>query len=149
MSDSSEILNNAWRDERVPLLNGLMFPDGERTEVNWTGNRIVIGQQSRWDLLDLDDEWTYFTELCRVAVPNGKLLVIAGEGGLGTDGVIALVDASDNSLRWLLFMDSSNPFSHVDIVNGRINAKTTLDTTWTLDLTQPGFIAVSNGLLKA
>ncbi|QDU79632.1 hypothetical protein Pla110_13430 [Polystyrenella longa] len=148
MSNSSEILNSAWRSEQVPLLNGILFPNGQRKVLDWDGDRLVIGAESRWDVHDLSDEMTYFTELCRTDVPNSKLVVVAGEGGLGTDGVIALVDLDADLLCWVLFMDSSNPFSHVETIDGQIVARTTLDTTWRVDLEQPGLVTVTVDIAK-
>lgn len=145
MSNTSNLLSVAWQREQVPLLNGILFPDGRHIRLEWDGDHIVVGSSgSSWDENDLRDEVTYFTELSRAKIPNSELVVIAGEGGLGADGVIALVDTNTDLPCWVLFMDSSNPFSHVEVVDGQIVASTTLGKRWRIDPLKPGLLAVTD-----
>lgn len=142
--DSKAFLNQCWRDEQVPTLNGVIFPNGNLVPVHWADNRVRVGSAILWSPESVGDNVTYFTELCQVELPGDGLSVLAGEGGLGSDGVIAVIDRKTNSLEWCFFMDNSNPFEQVEVVSGTIIAKTNLGHTWTIDLRDPKAVAVRN-----
>lgn len=134
---AAQTFNIAWLKEMVPLLNGVTYPDGRWIQVASTDEGISIELESRWDKRNMEDEWTYFTELCRESVPGQQLEVVAGEGGLGTDGIVALIEGETNKPRWVLFIDWSNPFDRIEVVGEEIVAKTTVGTTWTINLFNP------------
>jgi hypothetical protein len=120
-----------------------MFPDGNLIPVRWTDNRLHIGCAVQWSPESVGDNVTYFTELCQVASTDDDFYVVAGEGGLGSDGVIAVIDRKTDSLEWCFFMDNSNPFERVEIALGKIIATTNLGHAWTIDLRNPKAVAVA------
>ncbi|PQO45641.1 hypothetical protein C5Y93_14495 [Blastopirellula marina] len=134
--DPQKELANAWRNEMIPLLNGVTYPDGRWFQMSEDLGELKV-TETRWDTRDMGDQWTYFAQLCRESVPGNHLEVSAGEGGMGSDGIVALIDSRDNSLRWVLFSDLSNPFHRLEIRDKQILAETTLDTRWTIDLQKP------------
>ena len=139
---TQEFLNDNFANEMIPILNGVMLPDGTiwRMSIDQTGS--AVSKRGTWTVDDVGDELTYFTELCQVDSPVFGVRVLAGEGGLGADGAICVLDRSSGQIKWLLFMDSSNPFESVEIDGINVVARSTLDQVWKISIEDPSQVVI-------
>jgi hypothetical protein len=135
--NASVALNDSWNEEKVPVLNGVVFPDGRFVPMTFEDGCLIAQGESSWNPDELNDQWTYATELCRVSIPSMFLDVVAGEGGLGTDGVVIALDTRNNKVQWVLFMNNSNPFDQVKFVGDNIVLTSTLGHVWTIEKGNP------------
>jgi hypothetical protein len=144
--NTATAMNEKWSEEMVPILNGVVFPDGKLIPMMLEDGRLKTLEYSSWNPKELDEQWSYVTELCRVSIPSRSLDVVAGEGGLGTDGVVVLLNTRDNSVQWVLFMDNSNPFDQIRVDGAFIAVTSTLGYVWTIDLENPANTRVASAL---
>ena len=135
--NASFALNENWSEEKVPILNGVIFPDGRFLPMTFEDGCLTANVESSWNPEELNNQWTYATELCRVSIPDMFLDIVAGEGGLGTDGVVVALDTRNNMVQWVLFMDNANPFDQVNVVGDNIVLTSTLGHVWTIEIGNP------------
>ena len=88
-------------------------------------------------------EWTYLAQLCE-SVEN-DIVIAGGEGGIGSDGFVAVLRTSDRHLMWLAFFDDSNPFIKVSFLNGIVIAFSNLGDVWNFPLEKPHELKVVKG----
>lgn len=131
-----------WANDQIPILNGAIYPDGRWIPFVHIGNEVRMGQCRLWNEEDCAENLTHFTELARASVAESSLDVVAGEGSLGSDGVIALVDRLTNKLHWVLFSENSNPFVCIDISQDQIEATTNLGTVWSFQMADQTSITI-------
>jgi hypothetical protein len=89
-----------------------------------------------------NDIWTsidIFTEKINI---DNNTIVFGGEGGMGNEGFIACTDDANN-LKWALFFTNSNPFYKIEFVKGKINAYTSTDLKYQIDIQNPEIIKIS------
>ena len=139
---TSDFLNECWSNEMVPILNGFIFPDGTRLKVSIEDSGMVVSEKTIWTAEEVGDNLTYFAELCRVDALGLGVTVLAGEGGMGSEGVICVLDRSTCHVKWLLFMDSSNPFDKVEIDGMTVVAYSTLEKVWQISIEDPSQVVI-------
>jgi hypothetical protein len=134
-------LQTHWAAEQCPIIDGIIFSDGRLRlmTVEW-----VRGQAGRLELSVSPGGWTSVAELasnsrlqwtgiiplCNTEDLARKLRVIGGEGGLGSDGFVAVTSADNGAIVWIAFFNGSNPFEAIEIIGDWIVAKTNLQTVW-------------------
>lgn len=135
-----------WVKKHCPIVDGVVFRDGrvKLLSVNWTRgptNRMELSvKPAEWTTLDALDrnqqlQWTGVIELCRTEHDN--MLLIGGEGGLGSDGFVAAVSLPEAKVIWIVFCNESNPFDVVTVLNDVVRARSTLGTWWCIPLKFP------------
>ena len=72
-----------------------------------------------------------------------EFIYVGGEGAMGNEGFIACLN-SDRSPIWALFFENSNPFYQLEIVNGSLEAITSLDLKYQVDIEFPERIKISH-----
>lgn len=140
-------LESFWSMSEAPILNGVMFIDGfvERIEPYAQprpAGTINLVARERTSLATYEPlEATGIVSLCRAEDKGKDIVVIGGEGGMGSDGFVAVTDLS-NQLRWLAFFDFSNPFVSVELSNDEVVGKNNLGEVWRFPLENPSNIRV-------
>lgn len=140
-------LMSLWAKWECPILNGVMFADGfvdciPPYEQSRPPGTITLAGQGRTSLDSLGSlELTSVMPSCRAEDKAKDLVVIGGEGGMGSDGFVAVTDFA-NCLRWIAFFDFSNPFVSVALSGDEVLAKNNLDETWHFPLVSPSQIKV-------
>jgi hypothetical protein len=136
-----------WLKGECPILNGVMFPDGSteciepRDQPRPTGT-ITLVARGRTSLdKHAPLESTGLIPSCRAEDKGKDVVVIGGEGGMGSDGFVAVTDLS-NQLRWIAFFDFSNPFVSVELLADEIVGKNNLGEVWRFPLKNPSKITV-------
>lgn len=104
-------------------------------------------QRGNWTrLTDLDAKtalrFTGLISLCETTDVFRNLRAIGGEGGNGSDGFVAAVEARSGVLLWIAFFTQSNPFVSVELRGSDILATTNLDTHWRFPLDSPGDVEI-------
>lgn len=137
-TQTSHRILEGWDDERCPILCGIFRPDDSVSMVkvetdSSSGNPIrlrVINHSTVNDLERLKPlDWTYLTQLCEAHSPSMGRSAVAGEGGYGGDGFVALLNER-KELLWLAFFDCSNPFTKLTIVDQQVVAFSSLGNEW-------------------
>jgi hypothetical protein len=146
-------LQSQWNEMMCPLVNGITFADGtiQRLELDVLyrsggGAKVSVTKGPLTDvsvLASLNElHWTELITLCEDVDEERDLKVLAGEGGMGADGFVALTTARDNSLRWIAFFDSSNPFKRVKLEDRQVVATSSHSNTWMFPLESPAEVSV-------
>jgi hypothetical protein len=141
---------DAWRDERVPLVNAITFADGSmilldvERHSDGTASVRAIGKTTLASFSSFNPGWwAAITSLCELRTPSGDV-VLAGEGSQGGDGFIALC-GEDGELRHCAFFTRSNPF--VDLLldpdAAVILATNNLGEQWAMSMSEPWKIHVT------
>lgn len=137
-----------WDAERCPIVDGIIFGDGrvKRMGLDWVRNaagRLELavrpaGWTSLAELMEKGDlQWTGITPRCANIDAAMGLRLSCGEGGLGADGFVAVVQADRGEILWIAFFTQSNPFEVVQLAGDQVMAKTSLGTWWQFPLHSP------------
>jgi hypothetical protein len=131
--------------QESPIVNGVIFPNGMiqtmKISADWgppiryahsKGPAISIA------LFSKKSDWTSCATVKSLIDTKLGVTFLAGETlGHGGDGFVAAITTSDHQLRWLVFMDQSNPFCDLKIEGDDIVATTTLDCNWRFPIKNP------------
>ncbi len=140
-------LSLLWASRKCPIFNGVMFSDGSAEHVapddmpRPRGVRYLVKDGE--DFIENFDP-TYMTHIfvaCEVRYTEMGVVVLAGEGGHGSDGFVAVTDLL-NEIRWLAFFDFSNPFVSVRISGDEVVAENNLGEFWFFPLDNPAQVRV-------
>jgi len=124
----SRLIQQKWREEQVPPMNGLLLADGHHFAASYFPVTIggISGSGARFadtpSPLDPALEWWAIIETASVAMPERKLRYCCGEGAHGSYGFVAAADAETGALIWLAFFQDSNPFHALKLRDGRLIA---------------------------
>ena len=142
-----KMLQTLWEDAECPILNGVMFAEGFADQIQpfdqprppgiatlTVERRIFLGSYAKLQVAGV-------VPLCRSEDRLMGLVAVAGEGGLGADGFLAVTDMA-NFLRWIAFFDFSNPFVRVELKGGKVLAENNLGEKWRIALAIPSRIVV-------
>lgn len=146
-------LSAHWKAEQCPIIDGIIFGDGRvRTmSAEWRDGKngrleLVVEPHGETTLTELASagklQWTGVIALCNAADSAKNLCVLGGEGGLGSDGFVAVLD-NEQTIKWIAFCNNSNPFDVVQISDDCILAKSTLGTWWRFPLQAPEQITLT------
>ncbi|MCP4600753.1 MAG: hypothetical protein GY847_09510 [Proteobacteria bacterium] len=146
-------IQHQWASMKCPIINGILFANGDIEWINvgllpQSGGmaRIQLSPGRPTDVKTLTDEgvldWTEVAPLCEAIDEKRNIRVFAGEGGLGADGFVAVLKASDSQLEWVAFFENSNPFVEVELRETEVLAKTNLSNTWRFPLDSPAQVTV-------
>ena len=140
-------LQSLWDKNECPILNGVMFADGFVEHVKPHDQPRPVGTMSLTcqERTSID----YQAKLpvagvipsCRAEDRSTGIVAIGGEGGMGSDGFVAVTDFA-NRLQWIAFFDFSNPFVSVGFRNGEVIAENNLGERWHFPLSSPSRIKV-------
>lgn len=135
-------------DDEVPVANGFLFADGTVFAVDAVAIRALpLSLPIRRDAaarLDEATPWTSTTAVAAAIDAGAGLIAVAGEGGMGADGFVALCELRGRALKWLLFLDCCNPFETVEFAPGRIVASNNLRERWSIPIDARGAIEVAS-----
>lgn len=144
-------LMDRWREEQVPIVNGIIFPDGAVRPVDPVDAprslplRLHI-HENRLVRLDNETPWTGFNRLADATDADLGLTAVVGECGYGGDGCIALFEGDGTRIRWLAFFDFSNPFEWVSFQAQQVVARNNLGELWRIPIEGKGAIAIGADL---
>jgi hypothetical protein len=140
-------------NKRWPIRNGLYFPDGTVVLLNvqmpWeTATRTVSVTVSKTIAIDdieeiKEEQMTHFFWNNEQSYADLNLRVSAGEGSWGSEGLVAVTQISTGEFVWLLYLDCSNPFESVSLVNGVVTAVSNLEHIWCLPVAHPEAMTVA------
>lgn len=139
-----------WNAELVPLLNGVILENGTYHSIKPVDAPRVhlpvrLESESSRQLSDLTSlQWAAVNMICETELVSSGLKVKAGEGSMGSDGVIALLDQAQR-LRWIAFFDFSNPFESVCFEGSVIIAENNLNEKWFLPIEEPWKVRIEHG----
>jgi hypothetical protein len=138
-----------WLSEESPIVNGIMFADGSIQSIEpcdlprSPGTiQLVAGEQANLCLF-AHLEPTGLIPLCRVEDKRKGIVVIGGEGGMGSDGFVAFTN-SQNQILWMAFFEFSNPFVSVELRDEEIVAVNNLNEKWYFQVENPSMIRIEN-----
>lgn len=127
----SRFIEHAWREQQVPLIDGVLFATGAFYPVEYyavtlrdvagAGARVSTNVASHleptFDLVSID-------ELAGQSDVASGVRYSCGEGGLGSDGFLACASLVTGDLAWIAFLQHANPFvrltltdRHVEVTN--------------------------------
>lgn len=69
------------------------------------------------------------------AIPGTGARALCGEGGMGNEGFVAVVN--EHGLVWAIFLTVSNPFYEVNIVGDCVEAMSTHGVLWRFPIARP------------
>ena len=143
-SQSTIYIDKLIKDLKVPIIDSLIFPNGDLLVLEHT----ILGEYEKHIVRVLCKSTikSYFeynapdsVSSCYVTISteNADFLVYAGEGSWGGDGIIYVIRKTDSQLVWFFFSDRSNPFKSVEIKNNEIIAISTLNEYWVIPILSP------------
>lgn len=136
-----------WGAEQCPMLNGITVANGAHHPVKpidapRTQLPLRLGYSQAHPLPDTALlQWASVNLLCESQSLPLRLKIKAGEGSMGSDGVIALFDEADH-LQWIAFFDFSNPFERVRFEGETVVAENNLGEKWRLPIEQPWAVTI-------
>lgn len=139
-------LQQMWEQGKCPIVNGIIFPDGSvvpvevaNNEGGVSGRRLYRSEGLSLQELDEQDELleTAYGEHSQAAKADGSLRAIVGEGGMGEDGFVTLLDGPDGKIKWLAFFDFANPFDGVEFRDAELLCRNNLGEVWSFPLNSP------------
>jgi hypothetical protein len=146
-SDNRVTIQELWADEQCPIINGIIFGDGiikrfrlvrDNSQEGAIINLILETQTTVIDFLSQKpNNLTTLVQLCEKNVSEKHLRLIAGEGGWGGDGFVAIENKETKALEFLLFFDNSNPFVEIDFDESRVIAVSNLGERWIIPIEEP------------
>ncbi|HEX8611421.1 MAG TPA: hypothetical protein VF800_09060 [Telluria sp.] len=149
---SDRTIQDHWSNSSLPhfsgiiLGNGMMVAMGEQNffvDGKIQQHVYPICETSIDSFLGFDNE---FVEVAfddrRVPVPGTNCFAIGGEGEMGNEGFVAVVNCA--GLVWAGFFTGSNPFHQVHVADDCIVARTTHGTTWRFPLSAPWKVRIAN-----
>jgi hypothetical protein len=151
-NDIEQLIQRRWEEEQGFIVDGVTHDDGgvELFEYEFSpttngpiGVRITKRERLERLVSERPNMWTYLTELAQASSPDKRLTALCGEGGMGSDGFVALCRSSDHHLLWLLFSQCSNPFQKITIDRGQIAAVSTHGMLWRIDVNEPSRISIT------
>ena len=89
-----------------------------------------------------NDIWTDIQGFSNCKDKKSGYSYIAGEGGMGNEGFIVCLDDKECPV-WSLFFTDSNPFYKLEVRDGRIEAVSSQDLKFSIDLNSPEKIEIS------
>lgn len=144
MNDYVDVLNSQWAKRECAAFDGIVFADGTRIPIEFERDMqsgwaptFLIGNRM-WDkswVIEIGDEISSLDSLCRIQLPGG-CIAECGEGSSGGDGYIA-VTAYDGKLVWLLFFESANPFTQLELKGSHLVAINSYSEIWDIPITSP------------
>ena len=124
--------------------NGVYFPDDTFITLN-ENNLPLLPARNIAEILGVDpDGWTNLDQTGQLTTDAG-LLLSWGETSWEGAGYLALLNAEDGSLRWLLHSNSSEPFTHAIQVGNAIHAASADYITvrdWIIPIDEPWRLSV-------
>lgn len=130
------MISDLWRQEQVPIEDGLFLADGAAYEVDVVDTRLRLRAPLDLDaLLAADPEWVAWITITR-EVPISDGLLCSGEGSHGSEGFFARLDANRN-LVWVVHFQESNPFNEISVHGAEVTFTSTLGVSVIVDLAAP------------
>lgn len=153
-SPMKELIQQKWREELCPGLNGVLFASGELVlmectllmEESVTQARVQpLARSTLNSALEFNENlWTFITELASCSWEKGNLRLSCGEGSMGSDGYVAAVRSDDERLVWVAFFDCSNPFQDIRVVDAEAVVVSTHGHVWRFPLEHPERVTVQS-----
>ncbi len=147
-----ELIQEKWREELCPGLNGVLFFNGEMILMECallmqeSSTQVRVQPLARSTLKSAmefnENLWTCITELASSSWEEGDLRLSCGEGSMGSDGYVAAARISDDQLIWIAFFDCSNPFHKIKIVDKKAVAISTHGHMWIFPVEHPERVSV-------
>lgn len=151
------IIEKEWLEERVPFVNGIIYPSGRVVMVD-----IGHGDGDHYDFIKEscnnsnleeikakgDFDWVNICGTFRRDSENRELKVVCGEASWGSDGFVSLYSNVEKRLLWIAFFDNSNPFVEAEIDGSMVIARTNLDYLWSFPIDSPEDFVIEKARLK-
>jgi hypothetical protein len=101
-----------------PIINSLAYSNGDLLILN--GYKInksyilrILCKSSLDSFFHYNDESYVSHFSVPVSEENSQYSVFAGEGSMGGDGIVFVMDKGENKPLWFLFLDNSDPFEKI------------------------------------
>ena len=150
-------INELWKEEKCPLVDGVIFDDGTVLEFKITDSpsgRLIFDVKRKTDIKEiLGQELDNYTHLyhSRLNKIHGPHRYMAGEGSWGGDGYVACLDLKTNALLWVFTSDKINPIVGLDFINGKIIATNNCNAILNIEVNysdQNAIVIVESGTEK-
>jgi len=126
------------RSGAAVLLNSISVEiEGERKHFCQPVCDTTIENLEKYD----DDIWTEVQGFASCTDNQTGFTYIGGEGGMGNEGFVLCLDQNKEP-EWALFFVNSNPFYQLAIKDGKLEAVSSLDLKYTIDLDSPEKIEI-------
>lgn len=146
-------LLDRWNSDELVGINSLIRDDGSAIILNC--NSFVIGGENLHVCVPIcettiasiekfdDDIWSEFQGFTEYTDKQTGKIYVGGEGAMGNEGFIACLTAEKNPI-WALFFVNSNPFYELEIKDGNLEAISSLNLKYSVNLESPEKMTISN-----
>jgi hypothetical protein len=148
---AEKILERKWRVGHVLQVDGIVFLSERvmlvdaKTVRRENSIRCVATPFADTDVTSVlkynPDPWVAITQLDSIAWDE-DINVVCGEGAMGNEGFVAVVDRKKDIPIWVLFSTCSNPFESVARDGEDIVASAGYDQAWRLPMEDPTKFAI-------
>lgn len=144
-------IKDFWHHQESPFVNGVVYPDGviqlHKVNVDWGPPvRYSIEVGCKTSMLALEEagglNWNDCAVLSQLCVKDKNVEIIAGESDYGSDGFVAVVNATNHELIWLAFFNCSNPFDQLQMHGDELWAWSTSGCVWRFPICSPDKVVV-------
>lgn len=143
-SDIYSAIQAWWRDDKCPLIDGVLFDDGRLFEVDYhevtirgiSGHAATLSGNASC-VVETDPDFSSLARNDCVKDRRTTLDYLCGEGSWGGDGFVACIDRMAGRLRWIAFFQHSNPFVRLRLEGARIVAENNHGHLWSFKIENP------------
>lgn len=129
MRDNILSINKLWKDEKCPLVDGVIFDDGTVIEfdIKYSSlGSLIFEEKRKTNLMQLSkeevDNYKYLYH-SKTQKTQGTCKYMVGEGSWGGDGYLACLDLKTNKLLWIFTSDKINPIVDLDFLDDKVIIK--------------------------
>ena len=126
----ADIISDAWQQEKLPVINGLIKACGSFYELDMTAGCKLVEKDFKVAVFDM-----YSSVYYRSEVTYRNTIFYCGGGSMGGDGWLLAIN--DNDPQWLFFSENVNPFEKVRVENNEIHVMNNMGNDWIFPVDKP------------
>lgn len=143
-SDTLSNIQNKWDSELCPIINGILFLNGQLwsydyldIEIRGVSGRSVKLREVNPSQISSTVQFSTLTERdTSLDIERGRIYS-CGEGGFGSDGYVSCVNSNSGELEWIAFFEESNPFVLLKVMRDHIEATNSHGHIWCFEKESP------------
>lgn len=134
--------------EEFPIINGVLYPDGNFEKVNiitYKNQKRTIQQNQIKTVFPFSDDTDYSSIIVQSEIICNDLncKAVCGEGSYGGDGFVLLESLITGKMLWLASFDNSNPFIRIQRDKSGFIVTNNCYEKWYFDISDTNNIKIS------
>jgi hypothetical protein len=142
-------INREWKNGKLPMINGIIYQDGN---IDWVN--VDINNEERkiefTNKLHINDllftnglQFLEAVTLMTLEDTRNEVTICCGGCGLGGGGFVVVESKNESQLKWIAVFENSNPFERVEVAGEIIYAYNKSADKWGFNINKPGEISIN------